>query len=288
MPSDARKERPKLIQVVGLGHSGTTLLDAVLGSASGIVGVGEALRTLDQSITPNSGIFRDQREGRFQDTLCSCGATVEECPVWTPLHTALTGAETRSVADSMSRLWTAAKENTPDMQYLLDSTPAGLSYTADLTDQFDVRLVFIVRDIRSWGASQARRRNIALHRAYAKWHKQVPEIQQRLQAKGLPYMRIGYEELALAPQKTLTALCDWLDVPYSDAMLTPGASTGSHITNGNVAFLRGDRTTVIRYDADWLTQPSAGFRAAWLFHKASTINSEMVYGNGFLKRPPKK
>ncbi|WP_186826970.1 sulfotransferase family protein [Shimia ponticola] len=282
-------KRPKLIQVIGLGHSGTTLLDAVLGCSPKVVGIGEALRTLDHRIAPNSSTFRNLREGRFQEAVCSCGETVETCPVWRPLQPHLLGsAAPQSVAQNLDKLWHAARDQNPSMEYLLESTPAGIGYSAELSAHFDLRLVFIVRDVRSWGASQARRRKVPMHRAYAKWLAQVPELQRRIEASGLPCFRLGYEELALAPAKALGKLCDWLGIAYTDEMLTPGAFSGSHIANGNVAMLKGDRTLSIRYDADWLTHGRLDVRALWLLRRAATINQELVYGNGVLQRPPKK
>lgn len=55
----------RLLYVMGRGHSGSTVLDALLGNAPGVAGVGELV----------SGMLR------FED-VCSCGETIENCDFW--------------------------------------------------------------------------------------------------------------------------------------------------------------------------------------------------------------
>lgn len=56
---------PRLVYVMGRGHSGSTVLDALVGNASEVVGVGELV----------VGMTR-------YDDQCSCGETIEHCPFW--------------------------------------------------------------------------------------------------------------------------------------------------------------------------------------------------------------
>ncbi len=58
-------EMKQIVYVMGRGHSGSTILDALLGNAPNTVGVGELV----------SGWNRI--EGK-----CSCGATLSDCPFW--------------------------------------------------------------------------------------------------------------------------------------------------------------------------------------------------------------
>jgi len=55
----------RLLYVMGRGHSGSTVLDALVGNAPRVVGVGELV----------AGMLR------FSD-VCSCGDTIEECEFW--------------------------------------------------------------------------------------------------------------------------------------------------------------------------------------------------------------
>ncbi|MCP3993374.1 MAG: sulfotransferase [Actinomycetia bacterium] len=63
--------RPTAIYVVGLGRSGTTLLDMYLSSQShGVVGTGEVHRL---------SIWRGSEHR------CACGERIDDCPLWAPV-----------------------------------------------------------------------------------------------------------------------------------------------------------------------------------------------------------
>lgn len=66
-PVGARTGRPmtRWVYIAGRGHSGSTILDGMLGNVGGIASVGELV----------SGMTR-------YDDACSCGATFECCPYW--------------------------------------------------------------------------------------------------------------------------------------------------------------------------------------------------------------
>ncbi|MEE9166920.1 MAG: sulfotransferase [Candidatus Neomarinimicrobiota bacterium] len=65
------KRNPNIVYIMGRGHSGTTLLNAVLGNADPIESVGELL----------SGMNR-------LEEMCSCGKTVNECSFWSNVRNA--------------------------------------------------------------------------------------------------------------------------------------------------------------------------------------------------------
>jgi|TARA_X000000950_G_scaffold17149_1_gene18603 LPS sulfotransferase NodH len=46
--------------------------------------------------------------------------------------------------------------------------------------------------------------------------------EQRLNHFGCALFRLGYEELALAPEQILRQLCSWLEVDFDQTMLQPG------------------------------------------------------------------
>jgi hypothetical protein len=71
------QQRIKVAYIGGLGRSGSTLLDRILGQLPGFFSVGEA-RDLWQ---------RGLRENR----LCGCGAPFRECPFWTDVGSAAFG-----------------------------------------------------------------------------------------------------------------------------------------------------------------------------------------------------
>jgi len=60
------QQLPQLVYIMGRGHSGTTVLDSILGNAQDIESVGELISGGD----------------RFE-ALCSCGQVFRDCIFWT-------------------------------------------------------------------------------------------------------------------------------------------------------------------------------------------------------------
>lgn len=59
------------IYIMGRGHSGSTVLDALLGNGTDVVGVGELAVAMDR-----------------EDGTCGCGVSLEECPFWSSVRDA--------------------------------------------------------------------------------------------------------------------------------------------------------------------------------------------------------
>jgi len=59
------KQMTSWLYISGRGHSGSTMLDAMLGNADGIESVGELVSGME----------------RYKE-LCSCGETFRDCPFW--------------------------------------------------------------------------------------------------------------------------------------------------------------------------------------------------------------
>jgi hypothetical protein len=70
-PTTSYRERVKVLYILGWGRSGSTVIDAALGSVRGFCSAGELHSIFD------SGFRRG--------IPCGCGAPVAECPVWGPV-----------------------------------------------------------------------------------------------------------------------------------------------------------------------------------------------------------
>lgn len=64
-------EKPRLLFIIGEGHSGSTILDTILSSHSQIFGVGEVY-----------ALARTVKTGE----LCCCGEPVESCEFWSKIR----------------------------------------------------------------------------------------------------------------------------------------------------------------------------------------------------------
>src|SRR6056300_797449 len=73
--------KKKLILIRGLGHSGTTILDTILGKHSSIVGIGEGIRVL-RGVKKEGTMPKRLRTKERYELGCTCDNLVPECSVW--------------------------------------------------------------------------------------------------------------------------------------------------------------------------------------------------------------
>ena len=100
---------------------------------------------------------------------------------------------------------------------------------------------------------------------------------------GVPVLRVGYEELALRPELTLRLICQWLDLDFTQQMLSPGLYSKSHILLGNRVRQQGDHNQQIVYDASWLRDGGlrlTSFLVSMPF--VAKMNRDLVYSNNIL------
>src|SRR4029450_12109098 len=67
-PSPSGQPRPTVLYLGGLGRSGTTVLERVLGELPGVCSVGELVHLW--------------RRGVLDDETCGCGSAFSACPFW--------------------------------------------------------------------------------------------------------------------------------------------------------------------------------------------------------------
>jgi hypothetical protein len=152
-----------------------------------------------------------------------------------------------------------------------------------------VRVVYLVRDVRSWSHNEARRgvtrygRGITVGwRSLLRWWRVNRRTERLLQDSGHPIFHLGYEELALQPEAALRKLCDWLDIAFDLSMLQPGLNSRSHIVLGNPMLAKPVESHAIRYDAAWLTSTALSLRVAPLLPSVAAMNRRLVYSQGLL------
>ena len=98
---------PGLLLIRGLGHSGSTILDLALGAHPSIVGLGEAVRVLEQPRLGEAHKGPHQLRGALRfERRCTCGALAGKCPVWGPMLTWLPEHEDRSLLEKVDHLIT--------------------------------------------------------------------------------------------------------------------------------------------------------------------------------------
>lgn len=275
-------EKEKLILTLALGHSGTTILDLILGCSPQIVGIGEALRTLDPEMSGRTGSSGQKAKVQVNDEdACSCGRPARHCPIWSHGKTFTSGD---SLKENFAHAFRRAKACHPDAVYVIDSTPRAVRYL-DVLEDYDLRVIHLVRDVRSWTNSMARRKGLRQFERFDQWRRSVRGIRRALEERRISYFNLGYKELALRPEKALPLLCQWLHIDYTEKMLEPAQFTQSHVISGNS--LLGNRSNFarIRYDGSWMANPRNRIERALCFLMVAALNDEFVYGNSVVQRP---
>ena len=171
----------KVLYIAGFERSGSTILNRVLGQIDGFVAWGE-LRDIWQ-------------HGMIENRSCTCGASFDECPVWTKivdtafgemdrtkiqemvellqktrasvlphyysrfLRKPFTDYGTQEYLDNLERLYQAI-QSTTGSRTIVDSTKASwYGYALRMLPSIDLYVVHIVRDPRGVGYSLQCRKN---------------------------------------------------------------------------------------------------------------------------------
>jgi hypothetical protein len=291
--------RVRVAVVVGLSHSGSTILDLTLGSHPAMVGAGEILNTW-RTWLPH---VLDGGE-----LICSCGQEIRQCALWGAVigHMAGTPRSELSAAGWYRAVIERFRTLYPTGTVLVDSSKRLKSI--DLLREIpevDLRVLLLARDVRGWMASASDReanrrrrrherldadgaRSRSLSRTLADrlwgtpfglarlWRTTYENLVKGLEGRNLPVHVVSYEQLCLQPEASLASICEFLELESPSGGLSPEVSD-SHIVSGNKIRLREDRRNRITYDVRWLQ------RLNWvlpylLMPGVRELNQRMVWG----------
>ncbi|WP_182523400.1 sulfotransferase [Nocardioides dongkuii] len=286
----------KVLYIAGVGRSGSTLLERMLGAIPGAVNVGEL-----------NAIFS---RVAMQDQRCGCGTPFSRCPFWAAVGEEAFGGwseVTRRMADLQPRVvrqrhvprmatgvasptYLRELEEYLDVHHRLYRAVASVSgadivvdaskSTAQLfalrrIEDLDLRILHLVRDSRgvahSWGKAGVRKPQSAdgdtmgtypPHRLAVLWS--ALELECGLLGSAAPYAaRVRYEDLVADPRPTL-------ERALTDVGLAPDgwlAHVGRHsVALGHSHGIAGSRTRFVtgqidlRLDDAWRSALPAGAR----------------------------
>jgi hypothetical protein len=243
----------------GLGRSGTTLLERLLGELPGAVSLGEVVHLWER------GVGDDER--------CGCGVPFGRCAFWREVGDLAFGGWDRLDLDRLrslkeevdrtrhipvlARRQLPAESHTALSEYLshytrlygavrqvsggevvIDSSKhAALAFCLRWaahagTGEIDLRVVHVVRDSRgvaySW-TKQVRRPEAAKDGAefMAQWSPAKAAVHWNaenaafslLARRGTPMVRLGYEEFLRAPMRSLSRIAEFAGLPADEAAL---------------------------------------------------------------------
>ena len=267
----------KILFVVGMARSGSTLLTALLNRVDGFAGLGE------------THVYWELAGGEER---CGCDRSLAECPLWGALYreqrgrgvdfaelqdsfrdfvrprpsSLLRGLRARRGGQGTDRLgrYLEATESTYEWMaertgstVLVDSTklPAAADLTAAMPST-DVHLVHLVRDPRAAAQSLARRHQgegggrgslrylAAVARAALDWTLRNAYAEAKLRRHfARRYLRLRFEDLTQEPRETVAGLLEFVGAEPAPEIFVSGDTVElgeNHILTGNsVRFQRG-------------------------------------------------
>ncbi len=248
-----------VIYILGTAHSGSTLLDVILGSHSDVISTGE-LWAFPYWIQNNRN--------------CSCGRPILECPHWGGVLERLNreGEWNSGVVSKLKELrelgvlWkmrsafgVGVSLNLEQLkEYALKESAlfeaiaeqSGVRYIVDSSKRLDrlqklffsgcfrIKIIHLVRDGRyavdatrraakrrasRTGKKQPRRFSSALW-IYSGWAiTMLAQLGFLKRVDPSNYLRISYEELAMYPHRTVKRLCDFLKIDFQPEVLNPSS-----------------------------------------------------------------
>lgn len=253
----------KVAYIVGLGRSGSTLLDLMLNAHSGVFTVGE-VKALAQYAHLRKPVYRKPRGHWTNGNRCTCGTeTIWDCAFWSAVNDRLGEQYGVSLADldvqSRDRnrferdnlcLFQAVGEES-GASVVVDSSK-GLTRLKRLmaTPGLEVVPIHMVRDPRGRANSVRKDRNKVLATAI-QYDYNAFRIAWELW--GTSHAMIRYEDLVGDPERELRRLMQTLDLDFEAGQLE-WAGPESHNLAGNR--MRRGSESQLKLDLSWQTELS--------------------------------
>lgn len=203
-----------VIYVAGSSHSGSTLLDLLLGSHSGVESVGEA-KKLPELLS---------RIAAGGQPLCTCQSELGKCPLWGDLLSRDLGDLARDAAANASLLGSILEKQGKSV--VLDSSKTlGRALLFARSDLFSPVFVHLLRDSRAVVFSSKRKKSNQLNRGHGiletacSWQKLNFRIPRRVGKHGARFLSVRYEDLTHDPRSVLETILDAAGLSWEDSMI---------------------------------------------------------------------
>ena len=247
-------ESRRVIYVAGLGHSGSTLLDLLLGTGRKAVSLGQIWTVLRE----------DPLKSRAR--VCTCGAEAPDCPLWGPILQRLgAAAGALSEAERYRIVLARVKDLYGPQMAIVDSSKQVANFAILSKELPELQLLVLhnIKDVRAFTISMidnAVRRKSAVaspERIFLEWYRANRAAHLEVcKAQGRPPFRLTYEAICFATQTVADRTAEYLGEPY----IEPGTPLKGrrHIISGNRFRLSESAATNIAYDCRWFG------RSEWL------------------------
>ncbi|HSM16388.1 MAG TPA: sulfotransferase [Gemmatimonadales bacterium] len=274
--------KPTYAYIAGSGRSGSTLLDAALGSHPNILSVGEIGRLPDSLL--------DEAKFSMPDR-CACEASFDACPLWGPI---LNDARQLNLSSITPDGWyefllPRLRAFKPEARVIVDSTnwirPLTRLLESQVREEYEVKVIYLTRDARGVVNSASNRGfhrglptewYLPVWRAAAGWwarNRLVLRMYRRLDPAAR--LHVTYERFTADPDGVLRGIQRFLGVPES-ALMPDWKQIPRHTFAGNWTF-REDGSSEIREDTKWRYELGPG-STALVELLAGRLNRKLMRG----------
>ena len=271
----------KIIFIAGSPHSGSTLVNMLLGSHPNMAAFGEVTKLID--IDTRDRYLKRTLEGLGK---CTCaGIKTKDCPFWAEFIKEL--SSNKSFGELYANLLEHTQARIGKQSAVVDSTKT-LTSLKKLVRSIecgelpgitldDLMVVHVIKDLRAFLKSAKVRYklsdwNIPRLLWYAlMWCKNNQQIEQFSHLKSTAYYKLGYENLCFSLDLELQNVCESIGCAYSPNMKNLEMEH-SHIGHGNPKRISTSESKLINYDFRWFND--FGVNLAYLLSgKARKYNS---------------
>lgn len=291
--------KQKLVFVASLSHSGSTLINLLLGAHPKLVGLGE----IDTVLQMSAEQLASERVMH-----CSCGEKVGNCSFWSPTIDALLARPSAGLQERYAILFYMFQNLYGNEAAIVDSSKyLGQLRTVAALPDVDMKVIHLIKDVRGFTVSQRDATSAEIKYGHLprlgnplfsrwlylnsiksavylfwKWYLRNLAVKQLLRNPKIQHIRVGYDELAQAPGTTMELLYKFLGLGVSEAHSLIPEQTNSHAFMGNPMLGDPGKMSEVRYDDRWKTR-SDWMVAAKIFPHIMAFNEREVYSSGTVK-----
>ncbi|WP_240377976.1 sulfotransferase [Bacillus piscicola] len=236
-----------ILFICSMGHSGSTFLELLLTRDSCLEGLGEVGQTIEQ-LTINKKYLKSH--------ICSCGQTGKDCEFWGPFLSRTSSEKEfyKEVTNKFNKMYSdkTLVDGSKQLVFLE-------KYNNYLESPKDIKVLFLVRDFRSWVVSEmnnrkrkGRKKQIYPWLAY-KWLISNVQRLRYLKKNNIPFHIVSYERVVFELEEQLNAIYTFLELEENNRESYDLKSSNSHNIMGNRMRFDTKKREKISYDNHWFS-----------------------------------
>src|SRR6056297_1187447 len=181
-----------IVFIAGIGHSGSTLLNFILGAQSNTFSIGE----IDKFINNDTKKVFVERYLKREKYPCSCGKNPGDCPFWSEFGKFITSVENKSYIENYQYATSLIRQQF-GAAYMIDSSKnihalrRVASVVSKLNDTVNLKVIHLSKDVRNFTASNIRSKRLkSVLKNFKKWNTQNSKFETFLNENDISYMNV--------------------------------------------------------------------------------------------------